>query len=240
MGNKTTMARISSVAGAKKTPGVRFAVKRTPVDDSFNPLFAADFSSLRYDIPLSQPGDSAEREADQKADRVMLKLGPDPMASLAGEGIQCEKETPEETAPEDDEDRQRLQKQMLQGSPPPPDSRHAFDAGPLSGGQPLSPELSDSFGHHFGHDFSRVRIYADARAAEMARAFYARAFTIGEEIVFGAGQFAPTSREGTRLLAHELAHVVQQRKARDSRPIIQRSVLGFLSNIGRTLVKLIT
>jgi hypothetical protein len=61
-----------------------------------------------------------------------------------------------------------------------------------------------------GHDFSEVRVHTDARAAESARAVGARAYAVGRDVVFGAGQYAPGGREGRRLMAHELAHVVQQ------------------------------
>jgi hypothetical protein len=64
----------------------------------------------------------------------------------------------------------------------------------------------------FGHDFSRVRVHTDATAAASARALDAPAYTIGEAIVFAAGEFAPATGEGRRLLAHELAHVVQQQR----------------------------
>jgi hypothetical protein len=59
----------------------------------------------------------------------------------------------------------------------------------------------------FGHDFSRVRVHTDSRAARAVRAL---AFTSGHNIVFDAGQYAPGTETGTRLLAHELTHVVQQ------------------------------
>src|SRR5205085_3153068 len=62
----------------------------------------------------------------------------------------------------------------------------------------------------FGHDFSRVRVHADGRAAESARSVNALAYTVGEDLVFGAGQYAPGTSAGKRLLAHELSHVVQQ------------------------------
>ena len=62
----------------------------------------------------------------------------------------------------------------------------------------------------FGHDFSRVRIHADARAADAASAVGASAFTVGSDVVFGADQHRPRTSDGSRLLAHELAHVVQQ------------------------------
>ncbi|MBE3565043.1 MAG: DUF4157 domain-containing protein [Thermogemmatispora sp.] len=62
----------------------------------------------------------------------------------------------------------------------------------------------------FGHDFSQVRIHADEQAAEEARALNARAYTVGQEIFFGQGEYAPQSAAGRWLLAHELTHVVQQ------------------------------
>ena len=61
-----------------------------------------------------------------------------------------------------------------------------------------------------GHDFSRVRVHADARAAASAKAVSAQAYTVGRHVVFGDGAYRPTTGEGRRLVAHELAHVVQQ------------------------------
>ena len=62
----------------------------------------------------------------------------------------------------------------------------------------------------FGHDFSRVRVHTDQAASRSAEALAAQAYTVGSDIVFGAGRYAPASRDGQRLLAHELAHVQQQ------------------------------
>jgi hypothetical protein len=62
----------------------------------------------------------------------------------------------------------------------------------------------------FGHDFSTVRLHADGKAAESAKAVNALAYTVGNHVVFGAGQYKPGSHEGRKLLAHELAHTVQQ------------------------------
>jgi hypothetical protein len=62
----------------------------------------------------------------------------------------------------------------------------------------------------FGHDFSRVRVHTDADAAQSARSIDARAYTSGGDIVFGSGEYAPHTFAGQTLLAHELAHVVQQ------------------------------
>ncbi len=65
----------------------------------------------------------------------------------------------------------------------------------------------------FGHDFSRVRVHTDERAAESASALSALAYTVGRDVVFGSNQYAPRTREGERLLIHELVHVVQQATA---------------------------
>jgi hypothetical protein len=76
--------------------------------------------------------------------------------------------------------------------------------------QPLSSHERAFFEPQFGHDFSRVRIHADSRSAEMAEALNADAFTVGRDIYFGAGKLQPGTREADQLLGHELAHVVQQ------------------------------
>ena len=82
-----------------------------------------------------------------------------------------------------------------------------------SPGQPLDATTRKYMEPRFGHDFSGVRIHADAKAAASARAVNAHAYTVGRSVVFGAGQYAPTRNEGRRLMAHELTHVVQQNGA---------------------------
>lgn len=80
---------------------------------------------------------------------------------------------------------------------------------PLAGGGPLPAPLRAHFGPRFGHDFSRVRVHADGEAAAAARDLGARAFTVGQDVYFAAGEYRPETPGGRRLLAHELAHVVQ-------------------------------
>jgi hypothetical protein len=80
-----------------------------------------------------------------------------------------------------------------------------------SPGQPLDAGNRAFMEPRFGRDFSGVRVHTDPRAAESAQAVNALAYTVGRDVVFGAGQYAPTSHAGQRLLAHELTHVVQQR-----------------------------
>lgn len=80
----------------------------------------------------------------------------------------------------------------------------------LSGGKSLESNTRSQFEPKFGHDFGRVRVHADARAADLAEQEGAAAFTVGRDVVFGAGRYEPNTPRGSRLIAHELAHVVQQ------------------------------
>ncbi len=79
-----------------------------------------------------------------------------------------------------------------------------------SPGQPLDAATRSFMEPRFGHSFGNVRVHTNAQAAESARAVNALAYTVGENIVFGSGQFAPGTMGGRQLLAHELTHVVQQ------------------------------
>jgi hypothetical protein len=81
-----------------------------------------------------------------------------------------------------------------------------------AGGNPLDGALKEEMETRFGDDFSSVRIHTDAAAAESAAGVSARAYTVGDEVVFGAGSPALDSPEGKRTLAHELTHVIQQRQ----------------------------
>ena len=87
------------------------------------------------------------------------------------------------------------------------------------GGVPLERGLREQMEERLGHDLSGVRVHDGPSAAESARALEADAFTVGRDVVFGAGRFAPDTVAGRSLLAHELAHVVQQRLITD--PLIQ-------------------
>lgn len=79
-----------------------------------------------------------------------------------------------------------------------------------SSGQPLDTSTRAFMESRFGHDFSQVRVHTDAKAAESAQAVNAFAFTLGKDVVFGEGQYAPGTSEGRRLLSHELTHTIQQ------------------------------
>ncbi len=79
-----------------------------------------------------------------------------------------------------------------------------------SPGHPLDAGTRNLMESRFGHDFSRVRIHSDAEAADSARAVHAHAYTVGQDIAFAPGKYDPKSADGQHLLAHELAHTIQQ------------------------------
>lgn len=81
-----------------------------------------------------------------------------------------------------------------------------------SPGQPLGARTRTFFESRFRHDFSQVKVHADGKAAESARSVGAMAYTVGKHVAFGTANYDPGSVKGNALLAHELAHVVQQAK----------------------------
>ena len=90
-------------------------------------------------------------------------------------------------------------------------------------GQPLPEETRSFMESRFGHDLSQVRVHADGRAVQLNQELKAKAFTHGQDVFFGTGNYRPESGEGKRLLAHELTHIIQQNR---QTPDIQRAPLG--------------
>ncbi|MGH2370576.1 MAG: DUF4157 domain-containing protein, partial [Chloroflexota bacterium] len=89
----------------------------------------------------------------------------------------------------------------------------AVHEAPPSPGRPLDPSTRAFFEPSFGHDFGRVRVHDDATSGRAAESVGAWAYTVGQDIYFAPGRWNPTGTAGKRLLAHELAHTIQQRGA---------------------------
>jgi hypothetical protein len=114
--------------------------------------------------------------------------------------------------------RKKRASQTLQRAVDHPSStkRYSSDVPPIvdevlsSPGRPLDASTRAFMEPRFGHDFSGVRVHADARAAESAQAVNSIAYTVGRDVVFGSQQYSPSSPSGRRLLAHELTHTLQQ------------------------------
>jgi hypothetical protein len=98
-------------------------------------------------------------------------------------------------------------------------------------GEPLEKQVRDYYEPRFGVDLGNVRIHKDSQADTYARAVQARAFTMGNTIVFAENEYRPETYEGKKLLAHELTHVIQQGKGEENKyasvyPLIQRTTHG--------------
>jgi hypothetical protein len=165
-------------------------------------------------LVVGQPDDLYEKEADDIADRIMHMAEPGVSSAGNVENLSeiTGKKSPLPTI------QSQFREEMVLRSAPEKDGEVTpqFDTGLeslMSGGQPLSRSIRAFFEPRFGYDFSRVRVHSDARGAESARAVNARAYTVGNRIVFGPGEYAPATPIGQRLIAHELVHVVQQTTA---------------------------
>lgn len=218
------IARPSIRAPAER--GSRTAVGREPrgparVLPAGRPSFANSavgrlVGALRVQARLrvSAPGDVYEEEADRVADQVLRMPEPIVQRSCAGCAggepcAECEDEGP------------AIQRMAAEsgGGFSAPDSV----VGGLGAGAPLDAAARAYFEPRFGRSFGDVRVHTDASAVQSAQAVQARAFTVGRDVVFATGEYAPGTPEGRRLLAHELTHVVQQRGAdRRADPVLQR------------------
>jgi Domain of unknown function (DUF4157) len=108
---------------------------------------------------------------------------------------------------------------ILPGGVVHPDVEAAIAAS-RGGGSRLDGGVAGELGQALGDSLHDVRVHADDHAASLARAVSARAFAVGSDIFFGAGEYAPHSAEGAQLIAHEAAHVIQQRGAPVEGPLM--------------------
>jgi hypothetical protein len=179
-----------------------------PANDSVLRRLAT--TAVQPKLAISKPGDAYEQEADQVADKVMgmpdaVSTGWQPrslrpaLPTVQRACAACAAE--EETV---------LRKEAPGQVVPPTGAGEAQPFGVIGSGQPLPRTTREYFEPRFGRDLGDVRIHIDTGASQSAKAFNSLAYTLGRHIVFGQGKFAPSSDSGRRLLAHELAHVVQQ------------------------------
>lgn len=160
--------------------------------------------TIQPKLAISQPGDSYEQEADQVAEQVMRM--PEPViqraySACAAGGSACSKcETEKQSLV------QHKTEKDLKSSPSVPDDL-LRDLDPE---QSLDSAARAFFEPRFGYDFGDVRVHADTAAEQSALDVNAHAYTVGHNIAFGAGRFAPGTHQGRRLIAHELTHVAQQ------------------------------
>ncbi len=199
---------VSQPAPATAAPRAA-AVEPAPRWSAGNQALARLFRQARLPKPavtlrVSTPTDLDEQEADRVADQVMrlpCPTGSDPVQTMSISPIiqrKC-------AACEEEEELQR----KVAGSTAALASTSVNEV-LTAPGQPLDVEARAFFEPRFGRDFSGVRIHDTLSASFSADSVQARAYTVGQAIVFNTGEYAPSSEAGRQLLAHELAHVVQQ------------------------------
>lgn len=171
--------------------------------------------TVQAKLAVSEPDDELEREADETAESVMRMADPaaparddttsssriQPQCAGCGAGVRAAGAKCAACAAED---RAVQRKSAANGGGP------AASTVVAGTGTPLSHAARAFFEPRFQRDFGDVRVHADHDAADAAHSLDALAYTTGRDIVFGEGQYAPGTTAGRRLLAHELAHVVQQ------------------------------
>ena len=177
--------------------------------------------ALQAKLGIGQPGDKYEQEADRVADAVMRMPEPGVQRQVEPEEeeemLQA-KPLAEEIAPlvqrqiePEEEEEEMLQAKSREDATSEVTNDLESQINAIRGGGRLLAESERAhFEPRFGYDFSQVRLHTDTQAVESAQALNARAFTIGSDVVFGDGQYSSETREGQRLMAHELTHVVQQ------------------------------
>src|SRR4051812_105377 len=200
IGNQAVLRMVLANAEEANVSSASAASRRFVHDVSRIPIHPPAEGAIPPKLAIDEPSDAYEQEADRLADRVMHMSEPKlPHADPSGGGCPAGQTNRPVQAPE------RLPAERDRAGAPgriaAPSIVHEVLASP---GQPLDPSTRVLMERHLGHDFRRVRVHANATAAESARAIDALAYAAGPDLVFGAGQYAPHTTAGRALLAHEL------------------------------------
>jgi hypothetical protein len=218
MGNQAAHRLLQAKSDGLETVSDAIVTGRFDHDFSLIRIPGGASAKIQSKPAVSTPGDVYEEKAERVSEQVMRM--PEPQLSRACAcGGGCPKCQMERTG----QDQERLRTKRVGPSDlgraaVPPIANDVL----RSAGRPLDPPARAFMEARFGHDFSQVRVYADARAGDSARALQARAYTVGRNVVFAPEQYAPHTAEGRRLLAHELAHVVQQSSPDHSGKVVMR------------------
>lgn len=212
IGPSTPVKRPPQKKLAQKKSGAPVAERpRAPREDVLRILLQRKAAAPE----LSQPGDRFEEEAERTAEQVMQT--PERDAASQPPVISRMPAAEEETSlsrmcADCAEEKERAVQRAVRapGAEIGEDAAEEIQRLRNSSGEKLPESERTFFEGRFGRDFSQVRLHTGDAAERATRAVNARAFTVGRDIVFGKGQFQPGTREGRRLMAHELTHTVQQ------------------------------
>jgi uncharacterized protein DUF4157 len=195
----------------------RTAPAQAPVVAARSPI------TVQRKMTVSAPGDQYEREADRVADQVMRMPADDSPPAIQRMCTECsEEQSVQRMCTDCSEEQEEVQRQVddeeegaVQGkregaSPAQAPAGFGARLDSLGSGSQLPATTRAMFEPRFGQRFDGVRVHDGNAAAALAGSVRARAFTVGRDIVFGSGQYAPQSERGQRLVAHELVHTIQQ------------------------------
>ena len=174
---------------------------------ALNPVWHSLATRIQPKLKVTQAGDGYEQEANRVADQILTAPAPRVQRMCS----ECE-----------EEEVQRKVATGAQAATTRVSDAPADIAQAVQGGQPLPKPVRAFFEPRFGADLSQVRISSGMEAEKASSGIHARAFTLGNNIVFGKGEYAPETFDGKRLLAHELTHTLQQREEPSAAPSIQR------------------
>lgn len=218
--------QLDGVSAAQRAPAL-LALQQTHGNRYVQRVVAG----IQAKLVVGQPGDKYEQEADRVADAVMRMTEPEVQRQVEEEELIETKTIADQITPsvqrqvKNEEEEEMLQTKGRTGQTPEvtPNLESRINA-LRGGGQPLPRSMRNFFEPRFGRDFGQVRIRTDGRAVETAEALNAQAYTLGQDIVFGPGQYAPGTTSGNRLLAHELTHTIQQNSGIRNGVLIQRTL----------------
>jgi hypothetical protein len=182
---------------------------QVPETDTVGQRQMGTAKTLQAKLVVGSINDPLEREADEVAERVMRTEDSEPYDS-------AKNKTAIHSAPLDDDGgnptvHRAPTKDDTENTPSP--VAESIATLRRDGGKPLPRFVRQDFEHRFHHDFNQVRVHTGEGPATVAKQLRAKAFTLGQDVVFGQDRFQPETDSGKRLLAHELTHVVQQTTA---------------------------
>lgn len=205
------------------------------------PFFTS--SHIQTKLTIGEPGDKYEQEADSMAEKVVQKLDASNSTSVVQN--KCEDCTQEEKLQNKEEEKTKISKKPIF------ESDDGLNNKPIQGkgieevapnietqlqnskgsGQPLDKRTQQYMEQSFSTDFTSVKVHTDNSAVQMNQKLGAQAFTNGIDIYFNQGKYNPATKNGNKLLAHELTHVVQQNGSEIRRFFAQQSPSSTLTSV---------
>lgn len=213
IGNQAVQRLLQSNAEKLQTDSTTTASNSFGHDFSRIPVVSSSPVQIQPKLKVSTPEDKYEREANLIADQVMR------MPELRSDSIHSRQDTLAQRPCPSCEVKQRQPSTNDQTARSSVSAKEGMDD--LGPGVVLPVATRRFFEPRFGYNFKNVHVHTDTKAARSAAGIQAKAYTLGNDIVLGSGEYQPSTNQGQHLLAHELTHIIQQNTA-TFRPYVQR------------------